>query len=40
VLVHQANTDPLLGMSLLYGYELKVEVTDGGSVSIRELRIS
>lgn len=40
VLVHQVDTDPLLGMSLLYGYELKVEVTDGGSVSIHELRIS
>ncbi|HVF61596.1 MAG TPA: clan AA aspartic protease [Thermoanaerobaculia bacterium] len=32
-----AETGPLLGMALLYGYELRIEVTDGGRVSIREL---
>ena len=40
VLVHEVDTNPLLGMTLLYGYELRIEVTDGGRVSIRELQLT
>ncbi len=36
--IHAVETEPLLGMALLYGYELTIEVTDGGRVSIRELQ--
>jgi clan AA aspartic protease len=35
--VDLADTDPLVGMSLLYGSELRVEVIDGGSVTIEAL---
>jgi predicted aspartyl protease len=35
--VDDANTDPLIGMGLLYGYELKIEVVDGGTVIINLL---
>ncbi len=27
-----ANTDPLVGMSLIYGYELNIQAVDGGTV--------
>ena len=37
ILVHAADVDPLLGMALLQGYELRIEVIEGGRVSIREL---
>ncbi|MFQ5760439.1 MAG: clan AA aspartic protease [Acidiferrobacterales bacterium] len=36
VAVDEADTDPLVGMGLLYGYELTVEVVNGGSVVIIE----
>jgi clan AA aspartic protease len=32
--VDSADTDPLVGMSLLYGYELRIQVVDGGAVTI------
>lgn len=32
-----ADGGPLVGMSLLYSFELKVEVLDGGAVEIRAL---
>lgn len=32
-----APGDPLIGMSLLRGHELRVEVTNGGAVEIRRL---
>ena len=35
--IDSADTDPLLGMSLLYGSELRVQVVDGGSVTIEAL---
>jgi clan AA aspartic protease len=37
VLVDEADTDPLVGMSLLSGYELKVEVRSQGKVEITPL---
>jgi clan AA aspartic protease len=37
VAVDAADTDPLVGMSLLYGYELIVQAMDGGSVIIKPL---
>jgi len=35
--VDEAETVPLLGMSLLEGYELTVQVQPGGNVTIRAL---
>jgi len=32
-----ADTDPLVGMSMLYGYKLQVEAIDGGTVTIEAL---
>lgn len=32
-----ADTDPLVGMGLLQGYRLSIEVLDGGSVEIQRL---
>ncbi len=37
VLVDEADTDPLVGMALLTGYELKMEVRTRGKVSITRL---
>lgn len=37
VAVDAADTDPLIGMSLLYGYELTIQAIDGGNVTIKEL---
>jgi clan AA aspartic protease len=36
--VQEADATPLVGMGLLNGYELKMEVRDRGKVSIRPLR--
>ncbi len=33
--VHEAETVPLVGMSLLQGYELTVQVQRGGNVTVR-----
>jgi clan AA aspartic protease len=38
VLVEAAETDPLVGMTLLHGYDLHVQVIDGGSVTISKLQ--
>ena len=38
VAVDEADTDPLVGMSLLYNHELTVEVVGGGRVTIEPLR--
>jgi clan AA aspartic protease len=35
--IDEAETDPLVGMSLLYGHELHIQVVDGGSVTIAAL---
>jgi clan AA aspartic protease len=37
ILVQAIDTDPLLGMALLAGYELRARVTDGGSVQIEPI---
>jgi clan AA aspartic protease len=37
IAVDVADTDPLLGMGLLYGYELNLQVIEGGDASIRSL---
>jgi len=34
ILVDEADTDPLVGMALLSGYELKMQVRSRGKVSI------
>jgi hypothetical protein len=33
-----SDSDPLVGMGLLQGYQLSIEVVDGGSVEIHRLR--
>lgn len=37
VLVNEADTDPLVGMLLLRGYELKMKVRSRGKVTIKRL---
>jgi clan AA aspartic protease len=37
ILVDEADTDPLVGMGLLRGYELKMQVRSRGKVTIRRL---
>ena len=37
ILVDEADTDPLIGMALLSGYELKIQVRSRGRVSIKRL---
>jgi clan AA aspartic protease len=32
--VNEAETDPLVGMSLLYGYDLRIRAVEGGRVTI------
>ena len=36
--INEAETDPLIGMSLLYGYDLRVRVVEGGTVAIESVR--
>jgi clan AA aspartic protease len=36
--VNEAETDPLIGMSLLYGYDLQIQAVEGGRVTIKALR--
>jgi clan AA aspartic protease len=38
IAVDEVECDPLVGMSLLYGFELTVQVADGGQVVIRSLQ--
>ena len=35
--VNEAETDPLVGMSLLYGYDLCIRALEGGNVTIKEI---
>lgn len=35
--VNEAETDPLVGMSLLYGYDLQIRAVEGGSVTIKAI---
>ncbi|MBE9061121.1 clan AA aspartic protease [cf. Phormidesmis sp. LEGE 11477] len=35
--VNEAETDPLVGMSLLYGYELHIRAVEGGNVTIKAI---
>ncbi|MBD2021912.1 clan AA aspartic protease, partial [Leptolyngbya sp. FACHB-36] len=35
--VNEAETDPLIGMSLLYGYDLRIQAVEGGNVTIEAL---
>jgi clan AA aspartic protease len=37
VLVDEADTDPLVGMALLTGYELKMQVRPRGKITIKRL---
>ena len=37
IYVAESETEPLLGMSLLYGYRLQVDAIEGGSVKIEAL---
>lgn len=34
----EANSEPLLGMALMDGYELTVQVVDGGPVTLKRLQ--
>ena len=36
--INEAETDPLVGMSLLYGYDLHIQAVEGGSVTINLLK--
>ena len=36
--INEAETDPLVGMSLLYGYDLQIQAVEGGSVTISLLK--
>jgi clan AA aspartic protease len=36
--VAESETEPLLGMALLYGYRLQVDTIEGGSVTIEALK--
>ena len=35
--VTEAETDPLVGMSLLYGYDLQIRAVEGGNVTIKAI---
>ncbi len=35
--IAESETEPLLGMALLYGYRLQVDTIEGGSVKIEAL---
>ncbi len=35
--INEAETDPLVGMSLLYGYDLHIQTVQGGIVTIKLL---
>jgi len=36
--VNSAETEPLVGMSLLYGYDLRIQAVEGGTVIIEAIR--
>ena len=35
--VNEADTDSLVGLGLLYGYQMCIQITDCGSIEIRSL---
>ena len=35
--IDAVDTDPLIGMGLLYGYDIRIQVVEGGSVTIEAL---
>ncbi len=37
ILVEAADTEPLIGMALLYGYDVRMQVVEGGGVTIEAL---
>ena len=37
ILVEAADTDPLIGMALLYGYDVRMQVIEGGRVILEAL---
>lgn len=37
ILVEAAETDPLIGMGLLYGFNINIQAVDGGKVTIERL---
>jgi clan AA aspartic protease len=37
LLIDEANTDPLVGMTLLRGYELKMQIRHRGKITIKRL---
>ena len=37
ILIEEADSDPLVGMGLLNGYELKMQVRSGGKITIKRL---
>jgi clan AA aspartic protease len=37
ILVETADTDPLVGMALLYGHDVRMQVVEGGSIIIQAL---
>ncbi len=37
ILVEAADTDPLIGMALLYGHDVRMQVVEGGGVTIEAL---
>ena len=37
ILVEAAETDPLIGMGLLYGFNINIQAIDGGAVKIERL---
>lgn len=37
VLIEAADTDPLVGMGLLYGFNINIQAIDGGSVRVERL---
>jgi clan AA aspartic protease len=37
IYIAESETDPLIGMALLYGYRLQIDTIEGGRVAIEEL---
>jgi clan AA aspartic protease len=35
--IDESDTEPLVGMTLMYGYELNVQNVDGGTVTLRRM---
>jgi clan AA aspartic protease len=35
--INESNTEPLVGMSLLYGYRMQLDAIEGGAVTIQAL---